>query len=412
MVPPRKILVSRILRQLLNQDDALFAIYLSKLEQMAGKPAIDVRLTAEILSTTRHKISSLGLDPDDSTGEELFAALQSKVLECDDALQSYLGHPSSSDEAAKKIDTMVKEIVDSSELWCVKTSVLKVQLKKNPPKKVMKAFRFQSIDSMNKRMDIAEVVFAARILESKTWWTKQKKLLESLTAKDFEKTKLRAIYLKDARWLPILSEWEAQKGHSIISAAECGAVGYVLAGKKVEYISTIPLLLHACNEIVLHAAYLKLHYVHPSIGLALVHAIDERSMIHSSVSGVSFHWRDVQRYFGSDQESVEMEYAHLDVQDLGWIHIEALLSLKVPEFAFWVGCDFIGVSYGAGKNISFNVHDMAVSVRSNLGYQHMFTSKMERALRSELMARYLHVPITRALVIKQFDISSSSEENW
>jgi len=379
---------------------------------MAGKPAIDVRLTADILGTVRVKISSLGLDPDDTTGEELYATLKSKVLECDEALQSYFGHPSSSDEAAKKIDSLVNDIAGSPDLWCVKPSVLKAMFKKNVPKKVMKTFKFQSIDSMNKRMDMAEVVFGARILESKTWWTKQKKLLEALKTKDFEKSKLRVIYLKDARWLPVLSDWEAQKGHSVISAAECGAVGYVLSNTTTQYASCVPLLLHSCNEVVLHAAYLKLHYVHPSIGLALVHAIDEGRMIHSTVSGVSFHWRDVQRYFGTEKESVEMEYAHLDIQDLGWINIETRLSIKVPEFAFWVGCDYVGVSYGEKKNISFNIHDMAISVRSNLDYKHMFTSKMERALRSELMARYLHTPIARALVIKQFDISTSTEENW
>lgn len=404
--------MSRLIRQLLEQDDPLFTIHLSKLEKMAGSPGIDVRLTADILEMGRLKLSSLGLDPKDTTGAELYSALRAKIHEGDAAIHAYLGHPASSDEAAKKICTVIDKIVGKRGLWCVKPTVLKGILKKNPPKKVMKVFKFQSIDSMNKRMDMAEIIFAARMLESKTWWTKQKKLMESLGSKDFEESKLKVLYLSDVRWLPLISDWEANKGHGVITSIECGAVGFAMNGGEAQYITNLPLLLHACNEILLHGSYLKLHYVHPSVGMALVHAVDEGTMIHSTISGIAFHWRDIQRYFGEVARTGDVSYVHLDVQDLGWIHTEAKLALLIPELAFWVGCDFVGLAYGDGKIISLNIHDVARSVRGNLGFQDMFRNKMQRALRSELMARYMHIPITRALVIKQFDISTTSEENW
>lgn len=390
----------------------MFSIDLARLEKLAGNPGIDAKLTAEIIQMARLKESSLGLDPSDTTGRELYAALQSKVRDDDDAIHAYLGHPASSDEAAKKIYEAVMGIVGSPSIWCVKSTVIKNIFKKNPPKRVMKAFKFQSVDSLIKRMDMPEAVFAARILESKTWWVKQKKLLESLGSKDFEESKLKVIYLSDSRWLGIMAEWEARKGHCVITGIECGAVGFLLNGGEVQYMTNLPILLHACNEILLHGSYLKLHYVNPTIGMALVHAVDDGTMIHSNISGVAFHWRDIQRYFGIVSDDRDVSYAHLDTADLGWIHTEAKLSLLIPELAFWVGSDFVGVVYGDDKIISMNIHDMAMSVRKSLSYKNMLHFKLERSLKSELMARYLHIPLTRAIVIKQFDISDINGENW
>ena len=56
--------------------------------------------------------------------------------------------------------------------------------------------------------------------------------------------------------------------------------------------------------------------------------------------------------------------------------------------------------------------DVAVSANLDLSHSRMFTDRMVRSLRSELMARYIAVPAARAIVLKQFDISGINDENW
>ena len=404
--------MSKLLRQLLGREDPLFSIGIARLEAAAGMPGIDTRLTADILSATRSKMIELGLDPKDTTGEELYQSLRARLLETDELIMAHLGHPANGDQATRTAVKLTQTILKETDVWSVKQSVLRALIKKNPPKKVMKAFRFQSVESMAKRMDIREVVLAARILEGKTWTQKQHKLLSALVTKDFESVPIVIRGLTDARWLPVLKEWEKSKGTTVIAAKECGIVGGYLDGRAGSYALVVPLLLHAANEVKLHGAYLKLHSVNPTIGLALADALVNGARMHTTLSGVSFHWRDIQRHFGLHATQLDSAFIHLDSNDLGWLDIETKLSLVMPEIAFWIGTDFLGVSYGEGKIVSCNIHDIARSVYLGLGYRHMFTDKMQRSLRSELMARYMRMPAARALVVKQFDISSITDENW
>ena len=178
------------------------------------------------------------------------------------------------------------------------------------------------------------------------------------------------------------------------------------------YLGALVSLLRTCNEVCTYAAYLKLHFVQPSIGNVLVHAVDDGELIHTSLTGAVFHWRDVQRYFGTLAAEGGVSFVHLDANDLGWIHTETVLSLKIPELAFWVGTDVVGVSFGDGRVLSLNAADVAMSVNMVRSFNTMLTKELERSLRSELMARYVQFPASRALVLKQFDISTSEGENW
>jgi hypothetical protein len=404
--------MSKLIRQLLQEDDPRFAVGLTRLEKSAGNPGIDVRLTAEIMSLSRAKIAALGLDPSDTTGAELYAGLSAKAVESNSYILSFLGHPASIDQGNARLLELVTDILGKKVIWTTKPVALKRICKANPPKKVMKAFHFTSVDSLAKRMDTAEIFLAARIVESKTWWDKTKKLFIGLRESDFEQGELKVLSCSDLRWLPLLTEWEKTKGHRVIGSKETGAVCFSIGGGDANYLTALTSLLRTCNEVCVYSTYLKLHFVHPSIGNVLVHAVEDGELIHTSLSGAVFHWRDVQRYFGTLAEEGEVSFVHLDTYDLGWIQTETALSLKIPELAFWIATDMVGVSYGDDRVISMNVSDISISTNLELGFSSMMSGELMRSLRSELMARYVQFPTSRALVLKQFDISSISGENW
>jgi hypothetical protein len=404
--------MSKLIRQLLNDKDPLFAVGLTRLEDASGRPGFDARLTAEILAMARTKIVALGFDPSDTSGAELYAGLSTNVVEAEACLLSYLGHPANIDGGSVALANMIANIAPARTAWVVKSSVIKKIMLANPPKKVMKAFHFTSVDSMIKRFDMAECILAARVLESKTWWAKTKKSFDMLSTKDFEPRELEVINLSGPHWLSVSKDWQKQTGHGVIMSKECGVVGFALTSGDAPYLTTLMQALHALNEVAVYGTYLKLHFVNPSIGNVLVHAIDDGSLMHASVSSMRFHWRDIQRYFGAYALDGEVQFAHLDINDLGWLQVEMAAAVHVPELSFWLGTDYVGVSYGDGKQVSLNIIDCALSVHTGKGYKDMCTTKMQRALRSELMARYATIPVSRALVLKQFDISTINQENW
>lgn len=67
------------LKDLLENDHPLFTANLAQLEKAVGSAGIDTRLVADITHKAHHTIRSIGLDPADTTGIELYNALKNVV---------------------------------------------------------------------------------------------------------------------------------------------------------------------------------------------------------------------------------------------------------------------------------------------------------------------------------------------
>ena len=83
--------MSRLLSELLGATEPMFSIAVKQLEQASGKQAVDVRLTAEIIGQVYQKTADLRLDPKDTNGKELYAALLHKIQRDDDHLTKLIG---------------------------------------------------------------------------------------------------------------------------------------------------------------------------------------------------------------------------------------------------------------------------------------------------------------------------------
>ncbi len=403
--------MSRLLKELLGEDGPDFALGLTRLERVAGAPGVDARLVGEIMTLSHAKVRALSLDPNDTTGAELYAALRAEIFKADEHLMAFFGHPASGEELVSKITQWVMSVVGQREVWVVKDTTLKAIYKKNPPKAVMKTFHYTSLDSMLKRMPTAHIALASRVLESKTWWHKTHKLYAALQSKDFQKSSLEIVPLTDTKWQKVLNLWRQHKGSPVIGSKECGLLGVGYQPGPCPAALVAPLAVHAANELALHGAFMKLHYVNPSQGQVLVDMLLEGSLVSGSVSSSVFHWRDMVRYYGMHVYKGETSFAHLESSDLVWLRSEVVMASYVPELSYWAGTDFVGVSYGPGRVISLNLHDVATSVNAELDYKTAGTHYLCRALRSELMARYIKQPPVRALVSKLFDISGVVDDN-
>ena len=71
--------MARALKDLLASDHPLFLMNIARLERAAGNAGIDVRLIGEITDSANRIMRELGLDPVDSTGVEIYKALNATV---------------------------------------------------------------------------------------------------------------------------------------------------------------------------------------------------------------------------------------------------------------------------------------------------------------------------------------------
>ena len=189
--------MSKLLSQLVGVPDQLFAVMISQLESASGKPSVDIRLATEIRSKVISRLKELGLDPDDTTPEELYSALQSLVSLHDRFLVQRLGGSNNGDLAF--LLPRIKKLVDSINIpknsWVIKSSSAKKLIKSIPPKRVMKQLGYRSVDSMLKRESINEIMVGVRIIESKVWLDKFVSQFKHLQPSDFENREIEVLLL-------------------------------------------------------------------------------------------------------------------------------------------------------------------------------------------------------------------------
>src|SRR3989304_1942100 len=70
--------MSAHLSKLVGKAEEEVAQFINRMEDRFGYPSVDVRLLAEINQIAKQKVAELGLDPHDTTGEELYHALCAK----------------------------------------------------------------------------------------------------------------------------------------------------------------------------------------------------------------------------------------------------------------------------------------------------------------------------------------------
>jgi hypothetical protein len=190
---------------LLGEEEDRVTAQINMLEEKNGYPSHDVRHLAENVQKTRFKVADLGLDPNDTTAEELFHALMVKFEKDSNVFDIYFNAKSLdfNKRLSKAIDIVAKNI-ELPQQWALKNSVSKDLLRKNLPKKLMKKLGYRSVESFLKRENLSEILLAAEQIESLTWQKTFSKAVSKLSQTDFELRELKFLQLNKQKWSGIL----------------------------------------------------------------------------------------------------------------------------------------------------------------------------------------------------------------
>lgn len=401
--------MSKLLSELLGAGEPMFTIALQRMEAASGSAGVDVRITADILERRHHAMRALGLDPRDTKGEELYHGLLNLVRVHDEFLAKRLGAPDNTDvdDVLGRMRIAAQNVQIKRRAWVLKHSVIKRLLKAQPPRKVMKALGYRSLDSMLKREQASMLLGAARIVESDTWQQKYLKQYVSLQPHDFEMRDIEIINLEHKRWQKLAEEYVRAKHHNLTYLKEAGVV--IIMPLPVDHMAGItlavfPRVLHFINEIRLYSAYFKLQQVSGRFGEIVAETLLRDPAHHVNFAGQQLHWRVVHHHFGGRRDVAlpEMFEPHLQLDDIERQKAEETLYQLEPALQFWHGLDFVGAMHD-GAPISFNLMDMAVSHINRMSYQHHAVLNMRRALWTEIYTRYMGEPAVEAHIIRQLD---------
>jgi hypothetical protein len=400
--------MTRFLSEALQAPEPFFRLGLRQLEAANGQPNTDIRFSTEVLQATKEKLRQLGLDPHDTTAEELYHVLQERIKADDARLTRTLRtqaatHISAEADVVAGMVHALQQLPDSKRCFALKSSALKAIIKRLPPKKAMKQLGYRSIDSFLKHEPPVSVLAAAWLSEGSAWQHRLLDQYKRLKPSDFEDRNIALTRLDSRRWKKLAEDTVIQKKHNLLSFKELGAIVFLPLSADAPTGTTtasLALALHELNEIRASSTFLKLCQVRPNFGEVVQTVVSDEPHLSSRLLDQPVPWHLIQRYYAhlthQDKEAVFEPY--LSLEDIVWHPLEQALSAIEPSFSFWQDSGHLGMLHQQ-RPVSLNVVDAALNYCNHLPFEHRIVHYFQRTLWHELLLRYLqHKPVEQTVM--------------
>ena len=390
--------MTRFLSQALNTREPKFRRELDTLESANGHPKADINLSLEVMSGAREKCAQLGLDPRDTTAEELYEALQARIKHDDLTLTKKLRTIAATKVSAEAdpISGMVealKDLNESKACFSLKTAKLRSLLKTLSPKKTTRTLGYRSVDSMLKHENPIDVLAAAWLSESVSW---QKRLISEyrkLKPSDFEERNIKVLYASSKRYRSLGEKIVESTHHNILSLKELGAVVLLPLPENAPsgvVTASLSLAIHELNEIRATSTYLKVSQFKNNFGANVARVSLSHPELEAKVFDQAVPWGLIQRYYAGLREEIDssMFEPYISLEDMIYRPIEEALAKIEPELSFWHGTESLGL-IGNEKPVSLNLIDNAINLCNNLPFEKRIAHYFQNSLWHELLMRYI-----------------------
>lgn len=400
--------MTRFLSDSLLAEEPAFRLGLRQLEAESHNPNTDIRFSTHIRHATQAKLRELGLNPHDTTPEELYHILQQRMRADDARLTKHLRtqaatHVSAEAEVVAGMVHVLKQLPDTRNCFALKNSSLRAVLKKLPPKKAMKQLGYRSLDSFLKHEAPVSVLAAAWLSEGATWQHRLLDQYKHLTSADFETRDVIITQPDSIRWRELAESVVRQKKHTIISFKELGAL--VLLPFPADtpdgaVIASLSLALHELNQIRASSTFLKLCQVRPDFGNLVKTVASDEPQLGTSLLNQPISWQLIQRYYArlTEQFREELFEPHIRLEDMVWHSIEHTLSEIDPALSFWKDSAHLGVLHER-QPVSLNIVDVALNYCNKVPFEQRIAHYFRQSLWHELLLQYLpHETVERTVM--------------
>lgn len=400
--------MTRFLSEALQAPEPYFRMGLERLERLNGRPNTDIRFSTDVLHRTQAKLKELGLDPHDTTPQELYLTLEQRVSADDIALQRNLQTLAASSVSAEAdvvagMVVALNHLPDNKAVFALKNSVLKAMIRKTPPKKAMKQLGYRSTDSLLKHEAPALIVAAGWLLDGESWHKKLLAQYAGLTSSDFEMRTAQLLHPTGQRWQQFAHDMVQLRRQNLLSFKEFGALIILPLPRPVPGGLTtlsMSLAIHELNQMRAASTFLQFSQVRADFGTVVRSIAVGEAELNARLLDRPLPWHLVQRYYAALSERVNEDVfgLHLRPSDMAWYGVEDTLARIEPRFTFWQGTSHLGVVHGR-EPLSLNLIDAAMNYCNGLSYDHRVMHFFQRSLWHELVLRYMHhEPMEQALL--------------
>lgn len=356
------------------------ATFTGAMEQKTGKRGVIEMIAEENELRVSNKLKVLGL-PRYVHEEQLYTTLIAKVREDDDALKKFIGFsPTDGKGEAEKIVRFVTKVHQPQVGYFLKIEKAKEFLRAEPPKRILEALGYATVDELLAKEDILEVYSALRFMEDMTWLNKVFfRQYANLTPDDFEE---RPIVLRalSEKWGVAAERFVAKKYHNVSHLKELGVIFVipVFLGHSGETLRLVALLFHYLHEVEYYSRLFTDHALKPK-----TFAESVVSLLRGDVLGIEkcgeipkdhfMRFLVIQRYLAKgDVNDCRLFEPHINPEALHWRRAEreiARISEVHTKFhnglEFWLGLGWVGDFFPDTDHetlVSFNIIDTTMGL--------------------------------------------------
>ncbi len=371
------------LSRILRIDKKILTDLENRLSIVTGKKDVFQKINQESDELVIARRLVLGLPPSCSA-HEVYDALISKVESDDFAILKALKTSGMSHaESAVAVVNLVKGLHPPTNGFFLKYDKAKELLRAEPPKKILEAMGYASVEELIEKEDLLEVFSALRFLEESEWLnTVFFKQYEKLTPDDFENRpiQLRAL---NAKWGKAAEKFVAKKYHNVSHLKEMGVIFVIplFLGISGESLRLISLLLHYLNEVKYYSEVFQdlssdAKTFAPKL-ISLLRGDVVESRLPEPTDKTKTRILVIQRYLAKDDDNDwRLFEPHINPEALHWEKAEEeiqLINTRLPGFVdnleFWKGLgtvgDFFKTDIGTDVLVSFNIVDTVMALVKN-----------------------------------------------
>lgn len=392
--------MSRLISDILRAPEPHFSHTIRQWEQLSNQPGHDARLISDISQRRQDALRALKLDPTDTVPKELFYALRHHAGGSNRELEKFIGIKSADTpkQAIEKIIKFVQKLDVPNEVWVVRHTVIKDLLKKQPPKKLLKALGLRSIDSVLKRTSAYELLAMAACVETPDWREKFRLKFKKLKPSDFRPNETNIYQLAPAKADKLRKSGLVTKS-SLVNNYETGSVLVIPPRRRFE-LDTLGLtlsLLQSLHDLRVYSAYFRHLSLKPDFGAALYNALKQG--LPGKVNELQIGWKPLQRHFNRTPEAFgKVEQPYLQYDDIVIVAPLDVLGDTLPDLNFWrdKGFSFLYLD----TPVSMNLMDVIVNSSQRLPYERSTHDYLRHRLWEELAFRYLDSPPIQSKTIQ------------
>jgi hypothetical protein len=391
--------VTRFLSESLQAREPFFRLGLRSLEAANSNPNTDIRFSTQVRRATQDKLRALGLDPHDTTPEELYHVLQERMKDDDARLTKRLRttaatHVSAEGEMVSGMVHVLRRLPDSKHCFAMKNSTLRTILKALPPKKAMKQLGYRSVDSFLKHEAPVSALAAAWLCEGSSWQHRLLEQYKQLRPGDFESRSIIITQPDSKHWRELASNIVGQRKHNLLCFKELGALVFLPLPAEIPAgaaTASLSLALYELNQIRASSTFLKLCQVRPDFGNLVRTVASDEPELQTRLLDQPVSWQLIQRYYLrlAEQFREEIFGPHIRLEDMAWHPIEHTLSTIEPSFDFWKDSSYLGVLHQR-QPVSLNIVDVALSYCNKLPFEQRVARYFRQSLWHELLLQYLN----------------------